>query len=73
MNKAVQLPKFVALEGIGIRNNSKYLSLMTKNDPRFAPGFLQFEGHEVLPKFKMEMANSENGLMVHIYTMLRQQ
>lgn len=68
MNKAVQLPKFVALEGIGIRNNRKYLSLMTKNDPRFPPGFLEFEGHEVgssLPKFEMEMANSENGL-VHI-------
>ena len=66
MNKTVvQLPKFVALKGM---NNSKYLSLTTKNDPRLPAGFLQFEGEEVaspLAKFEMEMAKSENGL-VHI-------
>jgi hypothetical protein len=65
MNKAVVLPKFVALKGM---NNNKYLSLTTKNEPRLPSGFLLLDGEEVaspLAKFELEMAKSDNRL-VHI-------
>ncbi|KAK9906298.1 hypothetical protein M0R45_002633 [Rubus argutus] len=63
-NKAVELPRFVALKAM---YSEKYLSL-TKNDPALPTGFIKFDENEPMSpqaKFEVEMAKSGNRL-VHI-------